>query len=65
MSLRAKSLASAALRQAFLQGRQPSLPDGEKARARVEGWILGVAGTLDEPLSRPFDKGGERRGTLH
>ncbi len=35
---------------------QPSLRDGEKAKAGVEGWILGVAGTLDEPghLQKPL-----------
>jgi hypothetical protein len=57
---------AAADRNGSLSGfLQPSLPDWEKARAGVEGWILGVAGTVDEPSSGPFDKGGERRGTLH
>jgi hypothetical protein len=57
---------AAADRNGSLSGfLQPSLRDGEKARAGVEGWILGVAGTVDEPSSGPVDEGGERRGTLH
>jgi hypothetical protein len=44
---------------------QPGLREGEKAVARVEGWILGVAGTLDVPSSGPFDEGGAARGAVH
>lgn len=57
---------AAADRSGSLSGfLQPGLREAEKAVARVEGWILGVAGTLDPPLSGRTDESGERSGALH
>ena len=57
---------AAADRSGSLSGfLQPGLTEVEKTVARVEGWILGVAGTLDLPASGDSREGGEASGTLH
>jgi hypothetical protein len=57
---------AAADRSGSLSGfLQPGLTEAERAVARVEGWILGVAGTLDVLASGGSGEGGEARGALH